>query len=223
LSIVIPTWREAGELPGTLQHARAVREVSEIIVVDAGSTDGTAALAEQLGCQVLTAARSRGGQMRLGAAQATGEVVMLLHADTWLPEEAGRAIHDCLLDPEVVGGGFRKTFRERHFLRIGAKGRSALLFRLGGPILGDQAMWVRREVLERIGGVPNMPLMEEFVLCQKLRAVGRLTLARATVTTSMRRFQKRGIARTYLRMWRVMFRYWLGTSTDDLAKLYEAK
>lgn len=222
LSVVIPTLNEAGQLPETLEYARGVREVSEIIVVDGGSADGTTSVAERLGCRVLTAAPSRGGQMRAGAKLATSDTVVLLHADTWLPEDAGRAIDDCLRDPIVVGGGFRKTFREPHLLRIGAKWRSALLFRLGGPILGDQAMFVRRDVLEGIGGVPDMPLMEEFVLCKKLRAVGRLNLARATVTTSMRRFQKRGIPRTYLRMWRVTMKYWLGASPEELARLYES-
>ncbi|MBM3838715.1 MAG: glycosyltransferase [Verrucomicrobia bacterium] len=223
LSVIIPTLNEASELPETFRHVRSVREVADIIVVDGGSIDGTAAVAEALGGRILTAVPSRGGQLRKGAAQATSDVIVLLHADTWLPEDAGRAIDTCLADSNVVGGGFRKTFREHHFLSLGARWRSALLFRLGGPLLGDQAIFVRRDILERIGGVPDMPLMEEFVLCRKLRAAGRLKLARATVTTSMRRFQKLGIARTYLRMGRIMLKYSLGADPRELVRIYESR
>ena len=160
--------------------------------------------------------------MRLGASQATGDVIALVHADTWLPENAGQAIEECLRSPDVVGGGFWKTFRESHPMRIGVRWRSGLLFALGGPILGDQALFVRREVLERIGGVPDMPLMEEFELCRRLREIGRLKLANATVRTSMRRFRKLGIIRTYFRMGRIILRYRLGASLDELVRLYDS-
>lgn len=223
LSIVIPTLNEAAQLPETLRHARRVNEVAEIIVVDGGSGDGTPSLAAELGGKVFTAPASRGGQMREGAKRAAGDVVVLLHADTWLPEEAGQAIDICLRNASIVGGGFFKTFREPHWLKIGARWRSAFTFYLGGILFGDQAIFVRREALERIGGVPDVPLMEEFVLCKNLRTLGRLKLARATVSTSMRRFHKRGIARTYLRMARVMLSYWLGTDPSDLARLYESR
>jgi GT2 family glycosyltransferase len=87
--------------------------------------------------------------------------------------------------------------------------------------MGDQAMFVRREVLQKIGGVPDVPLMEEFELCRRLRKIGRLALADATVTTSARRFAKLGVARTYLRMWRVTLSYWLGMKPRELRRIYE--
>ena len=82
-------------------------------------------------------------------------------------------------------------------------------------------MFIRREVLERIGGVPDMPLMEEFELCRRLRQAGRLALAEATVSTSARRFRKLGVLRTYFRMGQVLLRYRLGTPADELRRLYE--
>ena len=159
--------------------------------------------------------------MRHGAAQAAGDVILLLHADTWLPPEAGRAALDCLRDVTVVGGGFWKTFRDPTWVMRGSRFRCGLRLLFCQRVMGDQAMFVRREALERTGGVPALPLMEEFVLCRKLRVVGRLALACATVTTSNRRFVRLGPLRTYARMWRVALQYHLGTSPQELARIYE--
>lgn len=221
LSVIIPTLNEAEELPETVRRAQRVPEVIEIIVVDGESSDGTVRIAEGLGCRVLTASRSRGGQMRLGASQATGDVVVLLHADTWLPPKAGQAIFDCLRNAAVVGGGFWKRFRRRRFVMLGSRIRCAVHLHLAGLILGDQALFARRVVLEKVGGVPDLPLMEEFELCRRLRRVGRLALARATVTTSERRFAKFGVIRTYALMWRVTLLYYHGTPIERLRRLYE--
>lgn len=221
ISVVIPTLNEADGLPATVAAARRIPEVCEIIVVDGGSTDATRAVALELGCRVVSHARGRGGQLRAGAGQASGDVVLLLHADTWLPSEAGHAITKCLCDTTVVGGGFWKIFREPNWLMRGSRWRCAARFYLGGRFMGDQAMFVRRDVLEKIGGVPDVPLMEEFELCRRLRSEGRLALADATVSTSARRFKERGVLRTYARMWRVTLQYWLGASPEKLARLYE--
>ncbi|MBI3414001.1 MAG: TIGR04283 family arsenosugar biosynthesis glycosyltransferase [Verrucomicrobia bacterium] len=221
ISVVIPTLNEAGALPATVASARRVPEVMEIIVVDGGSTDATLTVARELGCRVFSHARSRGGQLRAGAMLARGDVVLLLHADTWLPTDAGRAIANCLRDAKVVGGGFWKIFREPSWLMRGSRWRCAVRFYFGKRFMGDQAIFVRRAALEKIGGVPDVPLMEEFELCRRLRAVGRLALANVTVSTSARRFTERGVIRTYARMWRVTLQYWLGTPPEKLARLYE--
>jgi rSAM/selenodomain-associated transferase 2 len=221
ISIIIPTLNEAEVLEETLRRARALPEVCEIIVVDGGSADETRNIAGRLGCRVLTGAPGRGGQMRLGAAQATGDAVLLLHADTWLPPNAGGAALDSLRDGRVVGGGYWKTFRDASPLLLGSRFKCALRLYFGRRILGDQGMFIRREVLKAVGGVPDMELMEEFELCRRLRRVGRLVLADATVTTSARRFAKRGVLRTYLLMWRVTWRYRCGASPRELRKLYE--
>ena len=221
ISVVIPTLNEAEGLPETVTRARLVPEMNEIIVVDGGSRDRTYEIAAQLGCRVLTCAAGRGNQMRHGAAHASGDVVVLLHADTWLPPEAGRAALDCLRDQGVVGGGFWKIFRDPSPLMHGSRWRCAAHFYLCKRFFGDQAIFVRRDVLDQIGGVPDHPLMEEFELCRRLRQVGRLALADATVTTSARRFAKLGVVRTYLRMGRVMLLYQLGKSPLELRQIYE--
>ena len=223
ISVVIPTLNEAQSLPSVVEHLRKVPEVSEIIVVDGGSSDGTARLAEALGCKVLVSPASRGGQLRTGAVAATEDVILLLHADTWLPAHAGSAIVNALRDSRVVAGAFWKIFRDPPFLLKGSRWKCALRFYLGGRFAADQGIFVRRASLEKIGGIPDQPLMEEFELCRRMRKIGRLALADATVETSARRFAARGIVRTYTRMWRVTLQYYLGTPPAELKRLYEVE
>ena len=221
VSVVIPALNEAESLEKTVAHIRANDSIREIIVVDGGSKDHTPEIAEQLGCRVLKSRGGRGGQMRAGAAAAHGDIVLLLHADTWLPPDATRAMLDCLRDHSVVGGGFWKEFRDSPFLLLGSKWKCAIRLWIGRRIAGDQGLFIRRSVLEYIGGIPDMELMEEFALSSRLRQEGRLALADAIVLTSARRFQKLGVIRTYLRMWWVTTRYRFGTSPAELRKLYE--
>ena len=221
ISVVIPTLNEAGELRPTIEHLRRIPEVQEIIVADGGSTDGTPGLARALSCRVVESPRGRGTQMRRGAEAASGSVVLLLHADTWLEPEAGHAIAQALDSPGAVAGGCYKDFREPSWLMHGSRARCWLRFRVMRHFAGDQAMFVRREVLEKIGGVPDVPIMEEFELCRLLRRQGRLVLAATTVSTSARRFKKHGPFRLYARMGRVTLQYYCGTPLDELKRIYE--
>ena len=223
LSVIIPTLNEASELPETLKRARAIPEVKEIIVVDAGSTDDTQAIAREHNCTVIKSEPSRGKQLRLGAQRASGDVILFLHADTWLPENAGRAMIECLSQPLVVAGGFHKTFREGAGYIPFSRLRLEFFCRTLKSIYGDQGLFVRRETLETIGGVPDIPLMEEFELCKKVSSQGRLALAKATVQTSSRKFTKEGVLKTYWRMTLCTVRYWLGASPEKLVRIYYPK
>ncbi len=219
ISVVIPTLNEAGQLPETLRRAHAVPEVGEIIVVDGGSNDGTRDIAREHDCILIESKPSRGRQLRLGAEQATGEIVLLLHADTWVPENAGRIIQETLARPLVVAGGFYKRFRDSGALP-GSRLRCWLLWALTNRLFGDQAIFVKRTALEAIGGVPDVPLMEEFELCKKLSDQGRLVLAKGIVLPSTRKFREEGRARTYWRMVWCTLRYWTGTSPERLVEIY---
>ncbi len=223
ISVVIPALNEAAEISETLLRARAVPEVCEIILVDGGSADATRDLAAAHGCIVLPCEPGRGRQLRLGAQQARGDVVLLLHADTWLPPEAGRAALECFTDTRVVAGGFYKRFRDPHPLMRGSRARCWLRWFFFSRMLGDQAMFIRRDVLEAIGGVPDVPLMEEYELLKHLLPRGRVALARSVVRTSARRFHERGVLRTYWRMGIVTARYFLGASPDELRRAYERR
>ena len=147
--------------------------------------------------------------------------MLLLHADTSLPPNAGHAALNCLRDSAVVAGGFWKVFRHPTPLLFGSKLKCGIRLLLGRRIMGDQGIFIRSEALERIGGVPDQPLMEEFELCRRLRRIGRLALADAVVVTSARRFEKRGVLRTYLRMWWVTTLYRLGVPPQQLREIYE--
>lgn len=222
LSVIIPALNEEGELPETIKRARVIPEVKEIIVVDAGSTDDTQAIAREHNCIVLECEPNRGKQLRLGAQRASGDVVLLLHADTWLPKNAGAVIAETLARPLVVAGGFYKRFRDGGALP-GSRLRCWLLWALTNRLFGDQAIFVKRAVLEQCGGVPGVPLMEEFELCKTLAPHGRIALASATVLTSARKFRVHGALKTYWRMVRCITPYALGASPQRLAKIYYGK
>ena len=220
ISAIIPARDEAANLRATVERLKANPEIQEIIVVDGQSRDTTRQIAEELGCAVLSDGSGRGGQMRLGAEHAKGDVLLFVHADSWLPADAGQAVLNCLRDPTVVAGGFWKRFHNSPMSLRGSRFRCAVRLLLGRRIAGDQALFVRRSALEAVGGMPAIPLMEEFELCRRLRRIGRLSLADATVVTSPRRFQELGVLRTYWRMWWVTTLYRMGRPPQELAHFY---
>jgi len=221
ISAIVPALNEADALPETIQNLKTNPEIAEIIVADGGSRDRTVGVARELGCMVVVSERGRGTQMRAGAAAAQNGVLMFVHADTWLPRNAAHAALNCLRDPVVVAGGFWKVFRDSPLLLLGSRLKCTVRLFAGRRIMGDQCIFVRREALEAIGGVPDVPLMEEFELCRRLRKVGRLALAEATVSTSARRFRKLGVLRTYWRMWWVTMLWRVGVSPAKLRAMYE--
>lgn len=227
-SVVIPTLNEEQALPGTLSAAlrahsvgKVVGHAAEIVVSDGGSTDATPAVARAAGVRVLGGPAGRGRQMASGIRATDGEVVVLVHADTWLPEGAFPAMARVLQDPRTVGGGFRKRFRDGPaLLRFGAGLRSALFFAASGRLFGDQAVFVRRSALERAGGMPEWPLMEDLELCRRLRTVGRLALVRDEVWTSGRRFSEQGTIRMWWRMATVMWGHARGATPEESLRRY---
>lgn len=223
ISVVIPTLNEAAELPETLRRCAAVSEVVEVVVSDGGSSDGTSLIASAAGARWIVGSPGRGGQLRRGAEGTVGDVVLLLHADTWLPPDAGTAISRALESPDVVAGAFQKVLRDPPWLTRGSRLRCRMRMACFQFAYGDQAIFVRNEVLRQVGGVPDVPLMEEHRLCAALRRRGRLALAGATVSTSARRFRARGPLRTYVLMAHVSLRYWMGARPETLRRIYEGR
>lgn len=232
LSIVIPALREAPNIAATLAALAPLRARGvEVIVVDGGSDDGTAALAAPAADRVLVAARGRARQMNAGAAVARGDVLLFLHADTRLPPDADALVAEALAPRESAP--LRPRPRQR--LRWGRfdvriEGRPWVLrlvaalmnrrSRFTGIATGDQALFVERALFEQLGGFADQPLMEDIELSRRLRARGAPACLRARVVTSGRRWEQRGPWRTIFLMWRLRWRYWRGESPQALAEAY---
>jgi len=219
LSVVVPTLDEGEALPATLAAARQPG-VCEVIVVDGGSRDGTLAVAGPLADRVLRAPRGRAQQMNAGAAAARGDVLLFLHADTRLPAGYAQAVAGALADPAVIGGRFDVRL-DAAGLAYRALGRLiSLRSRLTRVATGDQAIFVRRAVFERLGGYPLVPLMEDVALSRAMKRAGRVACLNETVTTSARRWQRHGVARTVLVMWALRAAYYVGVPPARLARIY---
>ena len=221
LSIVIPTLNEAAEIAGALDALQPLRARGcEVIVADGGSADGTVELARPLADRVLVAEHGRARQQNAGAAVATGDVLLFLHADTRLPPDADRIVLGRLEMSGRGWGRFDVRLTGRHPLlrvierMIGARSR------LSGIATGDQAIFVRRDWFERAGGFPDIPLMEDVALSKALARLGPPLCLRDTVTTSSRRWEQRGVIRTMLLMWRLRLEFWLGADPARLAERY---
>ena len=223
VSVIIPTLNEAAELPATLAHLRAAGSVAEIIVADGGSDDATVDLARASGARVIAAARGRGHQLRAGAAVATGEVLLFLHGDTWMPVGGIASLERILDEPSVVAGGFEKAFRDGPWMLTGSRWKCRVRMHLWQFAYADQAIFVRREALERVGGVPDVPLMEEHELFRRLEEQGTFRLVPQAVLTSARRFVQAGVLITYLKMACVEVGWRLGVSPSRLACWYRGK
>lgn len=218
-SIIIPALNEALLIENCLTALQSLRNIAELIVVDGGSTDNTCELARPLADRVISADKGRARQMNAGAEQASGEVLIFLHADTLLPAGALPRIQEHLHNGSVWGRfDVRLTGRHPMYKVIGfmMNWRS----RLSGIATGDQAIFVTRDLFERVGGYPDLALMEDITLSAALKKIARPACLFDKVSTSPRRWQKFGIAKTILLMWSLRFRYCFEKDTHKLARLY---
>jgi rSAM/selenodomain-associated transferase 2 len=219
ISIIIPALNEAEAIRETLDAAARLGDEVEVIVVDGGSTDGTAEVARAHGARVVTSAKGRGAQMHAGALAARGDVLWFLHADTLAPADAAECIARALADPRAVGGNFRIRFD-------GDSGAARFLtwlyprLRLLGLAYGDSGIFVRRAAYERAGGYKPYPIFEDLDLLRALWRQGRFVQAESCVVTSSRRFEGRSFALTFARWSLLQCLYWLGVSPHTLARLY---
>lgn len=220
LSIVMPALNEAGNLDATLEALAPLQQRGvEVIVVDGGSDDGTVEQARRRATAVCTAPRGRARQMNAGAALARGDVLLFLHADTRLPPEADRLVAQAMAR-EAVWGRFDVTIQGQSALLPVVAALMNIRSRWTGIATGDQALFVKREVFQRLGGFPDQPLMEDIELSRRLCRLSRPACLRPKVTTSGRRWDTRGVWPTIFLMWRLRWRYWRGESAEQLARQY---
>jgi len=221
LSIVVPTLNEAGAIAETLAALQPLRARGcEVIVADGGSADATVALARPLADAVVPSGAGRARQQNAGAAAATGDVLLFLHADTRLPGDADRLVADGLRRTGRGWGRFDVRLTGRHPVLRVIERMMNLRSRLTGIATGDQAIFVRRDRFREAGGFPDIPLMEDVALSKRLKRVSRPLCLTARVIVSGRRFDERGAARMILLMWRLRLEYWLGVPPATLARRY---
>jgi rSAM/selenodomain-associated transferase 2/rSAM/selenodomain-associated transferase 1 len=225
LSIIIPTLNEAAQLPETLQHARTIQPV-EIIVADGGSRDDTLRIAESHGAIVVTGASTRGQQMNAGAAQARGETLLFLHADTLLPANYHEIVTAALRPRNTLGGAFAFKIRDpfppasaRWLVELTTNCRS----RVWRMPYGDQALFVRRWAFEQLGGFPNLPIMEDYAFVRRLRRLGKLAILDAPALASGRRWKRLGFFRTTVTNQLMILGYHCGISPAKLAGFYRGQ
>jgi rSAM/selenodomain-associated transferase 2 len=226
ISVIIPALDEEASIARTIRSCRESGPC-ETIVVDGGSRDRTVEIARGLADAVIIAPRGRAAQMNAGAAVARGEVLLFLHADTLLPAGSATAVLAALNDPAVVGGAFRVRLAASR----GAGGYVRTLLGITGRMIGarahvtstftgDQAIFVRAGTFRRVGGYPEIPLMEDVELSRRMRRAGKTVLLPLRVETSGRRWEAWGPLRTVLFMWRLRIGHLLGRTPSRSAGAY---
>ena len=222
ISIVIPVLNEAPTISQVISIAQTARNV-EITVVDGGSSDRTPEIAKSLGVRVVFTTPGRATQMNAGAAAATGDILLFLHADTHLPEGFDTCVRQALAKPGTVGGAFElKIDAPLPSLRLVEKGVNCRSHFLQMPY-GDQAIFLKTATFNQIGGFPNLPVMEDFEFVRRLKKQGHIEILPQPVLTSARRWQQLGVLKTTAINQIVIIAYFLGVSPDRLAIWYKDK
>jgi rSAM/selenodomain-associated transferase 2 len=223
VSVIIPVLNESLGLPVTVDALRACNGIEEIIVADGGSTDGTLEwLHAQPDVAVVNAARGKGPQLNAGAARATCDVLLFLHADCILSQSALAAMQAAASGPRIAGGAFCVRFAEARprSLRVVAAGIN-LRARIRRSATGDQGIFVRKDVFTSIGGAPDWPLFEDVELVRRIKLAGKFAIVKMPVTISARRYLVYGVWRTVFLVYALRLGYWLGVSPQRLKQWFK--
>jgi rSAM/selenodomain-associated transferase 2 len=221
LSIIIPTLNEDDIITDTLERLQVLREAGhEVIVVDARSFDNTYGLAAPLADSVLLADEGRGWQMNAGAEYANNDILLFLHADTILPDNADKLINQALQEDDKSWGRFDVKLSGKAWLLRIVEGMMNWRSCFTGIATGDQAIFVKASTFKQIGEYADIPIMEDIDLTRRLKRIKRPVCIKTPVITSSRRWEENGIIRTILLMWSLRLAYALGVSPETLKKYY---
>lgn len=216
VTVIIPTLNEEDWIAAAVESAFAA-DAAEVIVVDGGSFDRTARFATGAGARVLLGERFRARQLNRGIQAASHPSLIFMHADTRLPRGAAEAVHDALTHGKTFGA-FRLRFAEDSWKLRVAEWMINIRSRLLHTPWGDQAQFIARDAILAGGGFREIPIMEDYELAQRMKASSRILPL--TVTTSGRRFLRKGLWRTAVVNWRIIWDYHHGVAPEELAKKY---
>ena len=219
ISVIVPALNEEKTIGPTIA---ALRQLSpkEVIIVDGGSTDRTLMIAEQNKVTVLSSSRGRANQMNRGARETEADVLLFLHADTRLPATAVQDINSALESPNCVGGRFDIELDGNRWILKWIGVMISLRSRLTKVATGDQAIFVRREIFQQIGGFPQIPVMEDIAFSRALKRMGKVACLKSRVVTSSRRWEEEGVWRTIFKMWFLRALFLAGVSPSRLKRYY---
>ncbi len=230
ISVIIPLRNEAKNLLRFLD-ALHQQPIDEIIIVDGGSSDGSGTLLRAWAKTsnkytrriTLNAPAGRASQMNAGAKEATGNILLFLHADTQLPPNGIALVLQILKNKNIFGGAFRLHIDSRHPFMLWVTWLANLRSFYWALPYGDQAIFVRRAIFEKLGGYPRLPLMEDVAFVRRLKDTGRMLLLKEAVTTSARRWQRQGYFLNSFKNMLILLFYFCGVPPQRLATWYYAK
>ncbi len=216
ISIIIPTFNEGNNIQTCLLALQSTRNQTEIILVDGGSFDDTIEISKPLVDKIIVSMQGRAKQMNAGARQATGDIMVFLHADTFLPENALALINQTGQDWGWFDIQLKSSLVMLKVVSTFMNWRS----RLTGIATGDQVIFVSKKMFDLVGGYSDMALMEDIDLCIKLKKIHSPSCLNAEVVSSGRRWEQFGVFKTILLMWSIRLRYFFGENPDVLSELY---
>jgi rSAM/selenodomain-associated transferase 2 len=221
ISVVVPSWRDAESLESLLPGLAARKRIWETIVVDASGDEKAERITLASGAKFIACSTpNRGEQMNLGAAASCGDVILFQHCDTCLDDAHLEAIALALTDPEIVGGAFFRKFDGRHPRLMWLESVARFLTRHGGTLYGDQSIFVRRDMFQKLGGFAKIPLMEDVEFSRRLRRAGKIAILDPPVASSARRHLRKGAWRTSIQNGLFIVLYKLGVSPYRLHRWY---
>lgn len=219
ISVIIPVLNEEKSIVTTVTALLPLKP-DELFIVDGGSTDRTQEICRRLGVNVISSSRGRAVQMNAGAKLATGDVLLFVHADTRLPDSAFTDIRRGLAKPDWIGGRFDVRLDGHGWMLKLIGVMISLRSRATKIATGDQAIFVRREIFNGLGGFPDMPVMEDIAFSRALKRKGAVACLRSQVVSSARRWEVEGVWRTIFKMWTLKLLYLAGVSPVKLKQYY---
>lgn len=221
LSIILPVLNEAALIGEFLRKVRTIAgQESEIIVVDGGSSDGTSSIAAPLADRVIAAPRGRASQMNAGAKMARGEVLWFLHADLEPPPTSIDQIQSALADARVAGGCFRLRFPRKELIYRVSDSLGNLGVSVFGFALGDHGIFCRQETFHRIGGFPDVPILEDAELYRRVRGNGKMRQLRGEIVSNPRAYEAHGAYRTTAFYFSILALYVVGFPVPWLNRIH---